>query len=200
MSEVQDNILKELKKQNEQLEDLKQLQMLNERAMPMSSWWVWRQFKRTEILTLKPGDKTADPIVDDDKLVTQYGFLHSLDIQASSGDLKFNLDYHSLGRKFNISGTLSEFELADFSDLIPLPGDPVVIDRSSRGRTVPPQWTARVGPSFNIPFNTPFRFSLTNPSDNDIVIFSWDIFFIMLRPRGRMKTWINNEIKKGNIS
>ena len=200
MSEVQNDILSELKKLNEQLEDLKQLHMITERAMPMSSWWVWRQFKRTEILTLKPGGKEATDIINDDKLVTQYGFLHSLDIQTSSGNLKINLDYSSLGRKFNISGTFAEFELADFSDLIPLPGDPVVIDRASRSRTVPPEWTARIGPSFDIPFNTPFKFSLTNPSSNDITIYAWDFFFIMLRPRGRMKTWINNEIKEGNIS
>ena len=154
---------------------------LTGQAMPKSKNWGWRQISIQDKVgnlpfTLKSGQDIL--IASEGDLLSDHGYLHSLDLAANSGNLFVELVLHDkVGGTISFGGTLSDFRLAGFDENMVMAGDPVV-----RSTGAVPEWVARVGPSFYLPFSAPFAWRLKNKTQTDIVIYSHDIYFIMILP------------------
>ena len=185
MSSVDERILEELKNIRQEIRILREVNLLSGTGLPLSDWWTWQQFN---VGTFTLAAASSEILVQDSDLFSGSGYLHSLDIQASSGNTFIRLRYSSRNTTFQIKGLFSDFRAAEFSEHVPISaGDPIVVDRATAspngtGETTPPEWAARISPSFNVPFNTPFILSLENNSTAAITVYGYDIYFLMLTP------------------
>ena len=153
----------------------------------MSPWvdWDWKKFK-LPASTITANSKIV--VVDSKKDFPQgytKGFLHSLDLQVSSSDLQVTSKVSSgIDRSpVDIDGKLSDFLSANFDKRIVLPGDPVVVDRAAEALATPPEFTARVGPSFMLPFKEQFQWIFTNGTGSDMTLYGHEIFFLLFKEK-----------------
>ena len=162
---------------------LAQMMSINGMALPGSRWWTW--FTKTLPLFTIPSGATV-PLIDSKELPTEAGYFHSLNLSTSSGGITYTTEYTSPnGETQKISDTLANFRAAGFNKYAPASaGDPIVLknaDDTSPAIGPPPEWAARVSPSFNIPFHLPFRNELTNGGTSTATIYGFNIYFLMLK-------------------
>lgn len=171
--------LEDLKNETARLADAVELSGI---GFPKSKKWGWMQFDLGDKGTLPRtlAAKSYYTFITEKDLPSKYGYLHSLDISCDDEDLYVELQYNDArNNKQEIAGTLADFRSLGFNEMAVMPGDPVVIDRAGLFPVIP-QFIARIGPSFNLPFNTPFKWTLKNNTATDILIYSHQIYFIMV--------------------
>ena len=178
-----DDLAAELKVLNKRLKFLATMQSVNSFAFPVSGYWTWFQKSGTQVYTINAGQTLS--LVQTSDLPSAYGWLHSLNLSASSGDLILSLISSSRGGgQTRLRGSLQDFWLAGFNPRMPASaGDPVVVKTSTdepAGFPAVPEWKARVSPSFNVPFNTPFTFNAINNTSAAITLYNYDVYFVML--------------------
>jgi len=180
---------RKLDRQNELLKLNNTLALISGHGLPRSKYWQWFQFNSAApgqalTTTLKKGGGSVD-LVTQDKLPSNYGWLHSFDFLCDSGLISLTLTYSSGGQQFKEGGKLQDFWAADFNPRVPASaGDPIVVNQAvdDPGAAALTNWSVRTSPSFNVPFNTPFMFTATNTDATaDHNILAYDIFFIMIR-------------------
>lgn len=197
----EDPSAQELKKLTERLSKLTKILTLTSGPLAMSPYWTWFQKNGRNISI--PAGKTVPLLLTSDfpykpagtqaapQLGQTIGYLHSFDIQASSGLLQVSDVYSSQNQQFELTGTLLEFWLAGFNPRLPVSaGDPLVINRAvdepdAVKISSVPEWVARISPSWNLPFNSPFKFTVTNTDPSTtIAVYGYEIFCILLTPDG----------------
>jgi hypothetical protein len=200
MSTTNDDILKELRQMNARMKFMATIQMLQAHELPGSPYWEWFQ-KSSATPQIIPAQQGVT-LIDDSGLPSHYGYLHSLDIQCSSGFFMEKLTYysggsHGSGHQQFLQGHPIDFWLAEFSPRAPISaGDPIVVfrlidDAAGTAISAQPEWTARVSPSWNVPFSTPFKFELINDQSYPggtpgaaATIYGYDLYFWMLTEKG----------------
>lgn len=182
-------LLAEQRKHNEMLKLYNTIALMNGHGLPLSKYWEWFQKSSTastsSTLTTKVAKNGGSvDLVTDKELPSDYGYLHSFDIQVDSGLFSGVVTYASGEKIFTVGGLFQNFWAADFSPRVPASaGDPIIVNQAidePAGSTLV-NWTARVSPSFNVPFNTPFKYTLTNTDTADHNILGYDFYFYMLK-------------------
>lgn len=179
-----DKVMKLLEGIGDKLETLAEIASLGPIGFPLwAANWTWQLADLSKKMEL-PGSIAANStitVITDKDLYGDQGFLHSLDLATSSGDLKIeSKSFDPRGNQLVIAGALSDFRAAGFNKFMPASaGDPIVMSNAADGGPSPPEWVARISPSFNIPFNVPFSWKLINPGAA-ITIYSHHIYFILV--------------------
>ena len=172
----------------ESIDKLNATLMANARQMGIGSWglptttsWTWENInleqKGRKPFTLAAGEDIE--LVSEKDLTFKRGFMHSMGMGISSINLNFDLvAADSTGRKLHMANTFANLRAGAYSELIPAPGMPVVVDRAGLSPTVP-QVAVRIPPSYLIPFNTKFSFTVINKTSSAALIYDFDAFFIL---------------------
>lgn len=180
-----EKVMKLLEGIGDKLDTLSEIASLGPIGYPLwAANWTWQLADLSKKITI-PGPIAANgtiTVITDVELHGTQGFLHSLDLASSSGGLEIeSKQWDPQKNELVIAGSLSDFRSAGFNKFMPASaGDPIVMDNATDGGPTPPEWTSRISPSFNIPFNVPFSWKLINPTTAAITIYSHHIYFILI--------------------
>lgn len=178
------DVIAELKAQSKLLKEISRKLDYTSFGFPLlSDKWLWQQFT-LPLFTVKANGTVT--ILTEKDLYAKQGFLHSLDLAASSGDLVVELKARDpTGNLLLITGSLQNFWLAGFNPRQSASaGDPIVVNTAVDepvGFPAVPEWKTRISPSFNVPFNVPFSWKLINPDPTAITVYSHDLYFLLLK-------------------
>lgn len=176
-----------MRKQNDLLKLNNTLQLMSGQGLPRSKYWQWFQVTAAQAggsITTAVKAKQSVDIVIDDKLPSSHGFLGSWDFQCDSGLFQIIINYHSGDKPASWGNTLQNLWNNDFSPRVPASaGDVIVVNQAidepaASGLT---NWNLRSSPSWNFPFNKPFKITVTNTDTVLRNIIGFDFYFLLLR-------------------